>query len=244
MSPLAGKSAFVTGGASGIGLATVKALSGLGAKVTFTARNPESQALALRQLQGCDAKPVLCDITNHSRMREIATEGFDILVNNAAIIDPIGRITDIQLQDFSDSLAVNVTAQFAATQFVLPHMIAKGGGTIVNISSGAAHKAKEGWTAYCVGKAALAMLTKSIDHEYRAEGIRCFGIAPGVVDTQMQVKIRASGMNPVSRIPREQLSPSDEPARAIAWLCTSEADPFIGGELDIRDPALRAAIGF
>lgn len=242
MQQLFGKSAFVTGGAGGIGLATVEALSALGAKVTFTARSAES--LARARLRVKSANGVLCDITDRDRLTEVMAQGFDILINNAAVVEPIGRITELDRDDFAHSLRVNITAQFEASQLALPYMIAKRGGTIVNISSGAAHKPKEGWAAYCIGKAGLAMLTKSIDHEYREEGIRCFGIAPGVVDTEMQVKIRASGINPVSRIPRHELSPSHEPARAIAWLCTKAADPLIGQELDIRDPDLRKAIGF
>jgi NAD(P)-dependent dehydrogenase (short-subunit alcohol dehydrogenase family) len=122
-------------------------------------------------------------------------------------------------------------------------MLARGAGTIVNVSSGAAHRPQEGWSAYCAGKAGMAMLTKSVHLEYGAQGIRCFGIAPGVVDTQMQAAIRASGLNPVSKIPRADLAPADQPGRAIAWLCTGAADPLIGAELDIRDPDLRAAVG-
>jgi NAD(P)-dependent dehydrogenase (short-subunit alcohol dehydrogenase family) len=122
-------------------------------------------------------------------------------------------------------------------------MVAQGGGTIVNISSGAAHRPQEGWSAYCAGKAGLAMLTRSIHLEYGTQGIRIFGFAPGVVDTDMQVAIRASGINPVSKLPRESLAPASEPARAIAWLCTPAADALAGQELDVRNPDLRAAVG-
>ncbi len=87
------------------------------------------------------------------------------------------------------------------------------------------------------------MLTKSVHLEYGAQGIRVFGFAPGVVDTEMQVAIRASGINPVSQIPRASLAPPDQPGQAIAWLCTPAADPLAGQELDIRAPDLRAAAG-
>ena len=87
------------------------------------------------------------------------------------------------------------------------------------------------------------MLTRSVHMEYRAEGIRIFGLAPGVVDTDMQATIRASGINPVSQLPRSSLAPAEEPARAIAWLCTPAADALAGQELDIRAPDLRAAAG-
>ena len=84
------------------------------------------------------------------------------------------------------------------------------------------------------------MLTKATHHEYGAQGIRIIGLAPGVVDTDMQGTIRASGLNPVSKIPRSDLAPTDLPARMITWLCSPEAADLAGQELDIRQPELRA----
>ena len=240
--PLSGRRALVTGGAGGIGLATCKALAALGAAVTFTARSSESLAAAQGTL-GAAATGTLCDITDRARLAEVIAPGFDILVNNAATIAPIGRITDLSTEAFSASIETNLVAQFDAIRLSLPHMLARGWGTIVNVSSGAAHRPQEGWAAYCTGKAGLAMLTRSVHLEYGAQSIRVFGIAPGVVDTGMQVSIRASGINPVSKLPRESLSQPDQPGRAIAWLCTPAADSLAGQELDIRDPALRQAIG-
>jgi NAD(P)-dependent dehydrogenase (short-subunit alcohol dehydrogenase family) len=240
--PLSGQTALVTGGAGGIGLATCRALADLGATVTFTARSPASLAEAQASL-GDVARGVLCDITDRARLAEVITPGFDILINNAAVIAPIGRITDLTVEAFSASIETNLTAQFDAIRLCLPAMLARGRGTIVNVSSGAAHRPQEGWSAYCAGKAGMAMLTKSVHLEYGNQGIRCFGIAPGVVDTGMQGSIRASGLNPVSKIPRGDLAPPDQPGRAHAWLCTGAADPLIGQELDIRDPALRQAVG-
>ncbi|NJS37859.1 MAG: SDR family oxidoreductase [Rhodobacteraceae bacterium] len=239
---LHGKTALVTGGNRGIGLATVRALAGAGATVHFTARSAESLDLA-RQVLGPTATGHLADMTDAPALAALFQQPFDILVNNAAIIAPIGRILDISPQDWALNITTNLTAAFHATQLALRHMVAKGGGTIINISSGAAHRPQEGWSAYCAGKAGLAMLTRSVHMEYAAEGIRVFGFAPGVVDTDMQVAIRASGINPVSQIPRTALAPADHPARAIAWLCTAAADPLAGQELDIRAPDLRAAVG-
>ncbi|MEZ5798653.1 MAG: SDR family oxidoreductase [Paracoccaceae bacterium] len=237
--PLAGHSALVTGGAGGIGRATVVALAALGARVSFTARSASSLAAAQAALP--QATGLLCDITDRDRLARVLSPGFDILVNNAATIDPIGRITDLTVEAFSASIETNLTAQFHAIRLALPAMLAKGGGTVINVSSGAAHRPQEGWSAYCAGKAGLAMLTRSLHLEYGDQGIRAFGLAPGVVDTQMQGTIRASGLNPVSRIPRADLAPADQPARVLAWLCTAAADPLAGQELDVRNPDLRAA---
>jgi NAD(P)-dependent dehydrogenase (short-subunit alcohol dehydrogenase family) len=240
---LTGKTALVTGGNRGIGLATVRALAAAGAEVHFTARSAANIAAAQRELGASRATGHLANMTNRDAMATLLDQGFDILVNNAAVIAPIGRILDVQTEDWAHSIDVNLTSVFHATQCALAHMVAKGGGTIVNISSGAAHRPQEGWSAYCAGKAGLAMLTRSVHLEYGDQGIRIFGFAPGVVDTDMQGSIRASGINPVSKLPRESLAPPEEPARAIAWLCTPAADALVGQELDVRAPDLRAAAG-
>lgn len=239
---LTGKTALVTGGNRGIGLATVRALAIAGAEVHFTARSAASIAAAQRDLQDTKAIGHLANMTDRIAMATLMDRDFDILVNNAAVIGPIGRILDVSVEDWATSIDVNLTSAFHATQLALRRMLANGGGTIVNVSSGAAHRPQEGWSAYCAGKAGLAMLTRSVHMEYGAEGIRVFGFAPGVVDTDMQGTIRASGINPVSRIPRTDLAPAQEPAQAIAWLCTAAADPLAGQELDIRAPDLRAQV--
>lgn len=240
---LTGKTALVTGGNRGIGLATVRALARAGAEVHFTVRTAANLAAAQRDLGDVPATGHLANMTDRIAMTTVLDQGFNILVNNAAVIAPIGRILDIQAEDWAHNIDVNLTSAFHATQRALAHMVAKGGGTIINISSGAAHRPQEGWSAYCAGKAGLAMLTRSVHLEYGDQGIRIFGFAPGVVDTDMQVAIRASGINPVSKLPRESLAPPSEPAQAIAWLCTPAADPLAGQELDVRAPDLRAAAG-
>jgi NAD(P)-dependent dehydrogenase (short-subunit alcohol dehydrogenase family) len=240
---LSGKRALVTGGSRGIGLATVRALAAAGAEVHFTARSAAALAMARDALGGIRATGHLADMTDRIAMATLLEPGFDILVNNAAVIGPIGRILDISAEGWATSIDINLTAVFHATQRAIAGMVSKGGGTIVNLSSGAAHRPQEGWSAYCAGKAGLAMLTRSIHLEYGAQGIRVFGFAPGVVDTDMQGTIRASGINPVSQLPRASLAPAGDPARAIAWLCTPAADPLAGQELDIRVPDLRAAVG-
>ncbi len=240
---LSGKTALVTGGNRGIGLAVVKALAEAGATVHFTARSAANIAAAQRELGPVVATGHHANMTDRDAMGPLLDQGFDILVNNAGIIGPIGRILDVSPEDWGRNIETNLVAAFHATQSAIRHMVAKGGGTIVNLSSGAAHRPQEGWSAYCAGKAGLAMLTRSVHLEYGDQGIRVFGFAPGVVDTDMQGSIRASGINPVSKIPRENLAPAEEPAKAIAWLCTPAADALAGQELDVRNPDLRKSVG-
>ena len=239
---LSGKTALVTGGNRGIGLAVVRELARAGARVTFTARSQATADAAINDL-GCAGEARVCDVTDRAGMAALLEPGVDILVNNAGVIGPIGRITELDPTEWARNIETNLTAAFAATQAALRGMVARGGGTVVNLSSGAARNAMEGWSAYCSGKAGLAMLTQCIAKEYGEQGIRAFGFAPGVVDTDMQVAIRSSGINPVSQIPRGNLASPDEPGWAIAWLCTPEADAFSGQEVDIRHEPFRRAAG-
>jgi NAD(P)-dependent dehydrogenase (short-subunit alcohol dehydrogenase family) len=238
---LSGKTALVTGGNRGIGLAVVRELARAGARVTFTARSMDKINEALRQLDGLEARGIVHNVAD--LMPLIVSADFDILINNAGVIGPIGRINEVSIHDWAMNIQTNLIGAFHTVQLVLPSMVARGGGTIVNLSSGAARNAMEGWSAYCSGKAGLAMLTQCVAKEYGDRGIRAFGFAPGVVDTEMQGAIRASGINPVSQIPRGNLAPPEEPAWAIAWLCTPEADLFAGQEVDVRHEPFRRAAG-
>lgn len=241
---LSGKTALVTGGNRGIGLAAVRALAEAGATVTFTARSDEAVASAQGALgTGLNAKGVVGDVTDRAGMARIMADGFDILINNAGVITPIGRIGDTSIEDWAHNIEVNLISAFHTAQLAIEKMLPRGGGTIINVSSGAAHGPMEGWSAYCAGKAGLAMVTRCIHEELGSQGIRVFGFKPGVVDTDMQGSIRASGINRVSKLRREDLASAEEPARAMAWLCTSAADDLAGQELDIRDEGLRRECG-
>ncbi|CAA9411559.1 MAG: Putative short-chain dehydrogenase [uncultured Rubellimicrobium sp.] len=239
---LSGRTALVTGGNRGIGLAAVQQLARAGARVTFTARSEENIETAMESLVGV-VEGRVCDVTDRPAMADLIDEGFDILVNNAGVIGPIGRIGDVSAEDWARNIETNLVAAFHAIQVAVPGMVNRGGGTIVNLSSGAAHRPMEGWSAYCAGKAGLAMVTACVHAEWGAHGIRAFGFAPGVVDTDMQGAIRASGINPVSQLPRTALAPPDQPGWAIAWLCTPDADAMAGQEVDIRHDTFRRAAG-
>lgn len=240
---LEGRRALVTGGGRGIGLAVVAALAARGAEVSFTVRNEAGIAKALTSLApGLSARGIVCDITDATGMAEVLAEPVDILINNAGVVGPIGRIIDIDIDQWAENHRINVVSALNAIRLALPGLIARGG-TLVNLSSGAAHNPMEGWSAYCSGKAALAMITRCVHLEYGLQGVRAFGFAPGLVDTDMQAAIRQSGVNPISAVPRESLLPAREPGQAIAWLCTSAADDLVGGELDIRDPDFRNRCG-
>jgi len=244
MSILAGKTAIVTGAGRGIGAAAAEALSALGANLVLAARSGEAIATLAARLPNALAVPTdVADAAAVANLFTAARRRFGrvaILVNNAATVEPIGRIAEADPHIWAASLQANIAGQFYGAQAALADLPDV---TIVNISSGAASRPLEGWSAYCAGKAALAMLTQSLHLEYAALGLRVFGLRPGVVDTEMQVLIRASGINPVSQLPRAALQPASIPGQAIAWLCANDAPDLVGQDVDMRDPAFRARVG-
>lgn len=248
--PLSGKVVIVTGASRGIGAAASVALAGAGASVMLTARDG---ALATRVAQDISAKggqaaARTCDVSDDMAVTDLVAETrqrfgrLDALVNNAGVIEPIGSIADSDPADWARNIQINLVGAYHAIRAVLPPMIAAGGGTIVNVSSGAALRPLEGWSAYCSGKAGLAMLTQAIALETQGKGIRVFGFQPGTTDTDMQVLIRSSGINQISQIPRENLTPVAHPAAAIVYLCTAAADDLHGKEFSLRDDAFRARL--
>jgi NAD(P)-dependent dehydrogenase (short-subunit alcohol dehydrogenase family) len=251
MPGLSGKVAIVTGASRGIGAAAAVALGEAGASVMLAARTVAQAEAHARQINaaGGKAAAVACDVADFAACQRLvheATRRFgppDVLVNNAGVIEPISMVGTADPGEWARSVQINLIGAYYAIRAVLPGMIERGHGDIINVSSGAALRPQEGWSAYCAGKAGLAMLTRSIDMEHRAAGIRVFGFQPGTTDTDMQVAIRASGINPVSKIPREQLTPVAHPARGIVYLCTKAADDLAGTEFSLRDEEFRRRIG-
>jgi NAD(P)-dependent dehydrogenase (short-subunit alcohol dehydrogenase family) len=251
MENLAGLVAIVTGASRGIGAAAALAMGEAGASVMLAARDAaQIEANAQRiAAAGGKAAATACDVADFAacqRLVQATAQHFgppDVLVNNAGVIEPIGMVGAADPALWARSIEINLVGAYYAIRAVLPGMLERGRGRIINVSSGAALRPQEGWSGYCAGKAGVAMLTRSIDLEHRGGGIRVFGFQPGTTDTDMQVLIRASGVNPISRIPREQLTPVAHPARAIAYLCTAAADDLAGQEFSLRDDDFRRRIG-
>jgi 3-oxoacyl-[acyl-carrier protein] reductase len=251
MPSLTGKVAIVTGASRGIGAAAALALGEAGASVVLAARSGKQADANARRISEAGGKAIAmeCDVSDYHACQRLVHETAqrfgppDVLVNNAGVIEPIGMVASGEPEAWARSIEINLTGAYYAIRAVLHGMLERGHGDIINVSSGAALRPQEGWSAYCAGKAGLAMLTRSIDLEHRAAGIRVFGFQPGTTDTDMQVTIRASGINPISKIPRELLTPVAHPARAIVYLCTKEADDLAGKEFSLRDDDFRRRIG-
>ena len=225
MGSLDGKVIIVTGASRGIGAAAATALAQAGATVVLTARDGKLTEQVAQSIGG-SASAIPCDVSDYAAFEALAVDTrsrfgrLDALVNNAGVIEPITSIAESDPKAWARNVDINLTGAYHAIRAVLPGMLGAGGGTIVNVSSGAAIRPLEGWSAYCSAKAGLHMLTRAVALETAGKGIRVFGFQPGTTDTDMQVLIRASGVNPVSQIPRGNLTPVAHPAAAIVYLCT------------------------
>ncbi len=251
MASLSGKSAIVTGASRGIGAATARALAAEGAAVTLLARGREAVEALAAELRrtGAQVQAMACDVADFVQVQTAvngARNAFgrvDILINNAAVIEPIGSLSSSDPVAWARAIDINVKGVYHGMRAVLPGMRAQGSGIIVNIGSGAAHNPLEGWSQYCSSKAATAMLTRCGHLENKGRGIRVVSLSPGTVATDMQRKIRASGINPVSQIEFSAHAPVEAPAKAVVWICGPDAAEFAGQEVSLRDPAIRARVG-
>lgn len=246
-----GKVVVITGASRGIGEATAVHFAALGAHVVLAARTAdriEEIARALRT-SGASASAVACDVSDPEQVMDLitrakaATGRLDLLVNNAGLIDPIALLADSTPQEWSRIVDVNLKGVYYGMRFAIPLMVEQGGGTIVNLSSGAATSALAGWSHYCATKAAVLSLTRVADREYRDKGLRIIGLSPGTVATQMQEQIRASGINPVSQLDWSAHIPAEWVARTIAWLVTPDADSYCGQDFSLKTNEGRRAVG-
>lgn len=241
---------IVTGASRGIGRAVALELARRGVTVALASRDREACLAVAEEVAaaGGAASAHGCDVADAREVDRLVAEvaslhgRVDVLVNNAGVIEPIGLIDECDPDAWRRNLEVNACGPFYAVRAVAPHLRAAGSGVVVNVSSGAAHSPREGWSAYCASKAALAMLTRSVHLELSGAGVLCYGFQPGVVDTEMQVLIRASGINEVSRLRREDLADPHVPARLIALLCLGRPEELAGSDLSIRDPEAVARI--
>ena len=244
---LSGKTAIVTGASRGIGEAAIRRLAKAGANVVLLARSQKDISRIAQDI-GESALALPCDVSNWPNVSDAFTQAvekfgsLDILVNNAGTIDPVARIEDADPLAWGKVVDVNVKGVFHGIRAAIP-LMKSNGGIIVNISSGAASNALEGWSHYCSTKAAVLSLTQCVHKENEADGIHCIGLSPGTVATQMQRSIADSNINPVSQLDWSTHISPETAAEAIVWLCTNDARTYDGGDFSIKTPQGRAAVG-
>ncbi|MEP2029612.1 MAG: SDR family oxidoreductase [Paracoccaceae bacterium] len=245
---MTGKTVIITGASRGIGAAAARVFAAAGANVALVARSKGNIDEIAAEI-GDKAIAISCDVSRYEAVEAAvaacveAFGGLDVLINNAGVIEPISHLADADPQEWGTVIDINLKGVFYGMRAALPVMQAAGSGSILTISSGAAHNPIEAWSHYCASKAAAAMLTGCVDKEAADNGIRAIGLSPGTVATEMQREIKASGINPVSKLDWEDHIPADWPARALLWMCSSDADGWLGQEISLRDVEIRKRIG-
>ena len=255
---LEGKVALITGAAYGIGFAIAEAYAAAGAKICFNCRGEHHMEAALKAYaeKGIESHGYYCDVTKEDEVKEMVAKieeevgVIDILVNNAGIIKRIPMI-EMEAKDFRQVIDIDLTAPFIVSKAVIPGMIKKGHGKIINICSMMSELGRETVSAYAAAKGGLKMLTRNICSEYGEYNIQCNGIGPGYIATPQTAPLRERQPDG-SRHPFDQFIVAKTPAArwgttddlmGPAVFLASDASNFVNGHVLYVDGGILAYIG-
>lgn len=250
---LEGKVALVTGAAYGIGYAIAKAYAKAGAKIAFNCRGEKhmQEAMEAYKADGIEAKGYYCDVTKEDEVQKMVADiekelgTIDILVNNAGIIKRIPML-EMSVEEFRQVVDIDLNAPFIVAKAVIPGMLKKGHGKIINICSMMSELGRETVSAYAAAKGGLKMLTRNICSEYGAANIQCNGIGPGYIATPQTAPLRTPD-HPfnkfiLAKTPANRWgTPEDLEGPAI--FLASEASNFVNGHILYVDGGILAYIG-
>ncbi|GAA1233380.1 NAD(P)-dependent dehydrogenase (short-subunit alcohol dehydrogenase family) [Microbacterium phyllosphaerae] len=184
MTDLTGRTAVVTGGGSGLGAAIARALHAAGAQVVVVGRDAEKLGRVVDEL-GPRARALTCDVSDAASVdalrEQLAGTEVSILVNNAGIPGPVAALTDIDVADWDEVFAVNVRGTYLLCKALLPGMVARGDGDVINVASVSGKRPLAHRTPYCASKMAVIGLTSTLAFEVGAAGIRVNSLSPGPV---------------------------------------------------------------
>ena len=255
---LAGKVALVTGASYGIGFAIAKGLASAGATIVFNDRKEDlvEKGIEAYKEEGIKAYGYVCDVTDEDAVEELIKKienevGIvDILVNNAGIIKRI-PMCEMKAAEFREVIDVDLNAPFIMSKAVIPGMIKKGHGKIINICSMMSELGRETVSAYAAAKGGLKMLTKNIASEFGEHNIQCNGIGPGYIATPQTAPLRekqADGSRHpfdsfiIAKTPAARWGEPEDLAGPAVFLA-SDASNFVNGHILYVDGGILAYIG-
>nr|MBR4280198.1 gluconate 5-dehydrogenase [Clostridia bacterium] len=258
MFSLEGKVALVTGATYGIGFAIAKALAGAGATICFNDLNQElvDKGLANYAAEGIQAHGYVCNVCDEEAVNALVAKieaevgVVDILVNNAGIIKRI-PMHEMSAADFRQVIDVDLNAPFICAKAVIPAMVKKGHGKIINICSMMSELGRETVSAYAAAKGGLKMLTRNICAEYGHLNIQCNGIGPGYIATPQTAPLREiqpdGSRHPfdqfiIAKTPAERWGNPEDLAGPAVFLA-SDASNFVNGHVLYVDGGILAYIG-
>ncbi|MFA6785290.1 MAG: gluconate 5-dehydrogenase [Sphaerochaeta sp.] len=255
---LKGKVAWVTGASYGIGFAIASAYAQAGARIAFNDINQDlvDKGLASYREAGIEAKGYVCDVTDEQQVvrtnSQISADlgPVDILVNNAGIIRRVA-MTEMSVEDWRKVVDIDLTAPFIVSKAVIPSMIERGGGKIINICSMMSELGRETVSAYAAAKGGLKMLTRNICSEYGKYNIQCNGIGPGYIATVQTAPLRErqgdGSRHPfdsfiIAKTPAERWGTTEDLTGPAVFLA-SKASDFVNGHVLYVDGGILAYIG-
>jgi NAD(P)-dependent dehydrogenase (short-subunit alcohol dehydrogenase family) len=255
-----GQVAWVTGAGRGIGRAAAWALAEQGAAVALVSRTQDEIEKVAEEIRsrGGTAIASLLDVSNWDMVHwtaqqiEAALGPIDILINNAGVLGPLGKLWETDPEQAGRQIDINLSGAYYCLRAVLPDMVKRGRGVIVNVSSGAATTVAQGWSVYAASKAGLDQLTRNAAIDLKDTAIRVYSLYPGLVETRMQETLRAATPDQLPPDRRQyfidqkeagKVLPPEVPARALVWLCSPHCDLESGTVINLRSqPELREKI--
>ena len=248
---MTGKVALITGGSSGIGQAAAVALAKKGVKSVITGRSASGLEETAAQVKaaGGETSALEADLMDADAIEPLVADAvsafgrLDYVVNNAGFQGEVNPLADQRLESYEVVFAINVRAPFLVMKYAIPHLLAQGGGAIVNISSGGGLVGVPGASVYCASKHAVMGLTKVAAIDYAKQGVRVNAVNPGGVDTPMLRKffdsIPDEGERTAAREafdathPIGRIATAEEVADAVVFLCSDKASNIVGIALSV-----------